>query len=124
MTPDAEIRNDEQSTKNSSYIDMRRCWWDRIVIIKEGSIQGWFVSFIFTILTMTMLALGFFMDNIANGWIKYGGTYATIYLGSTGIWLGYKIAKKRVENGNFQLSEIIETVTKTMKSKEKPLDQQ
>ena len=58
--------------------------------VKDGAIQGWVISFAFTIMTMALLLAGFFSETIKNGWREFGGNYSTLYLGSTGIWLSYR----------------------------------
>jgi hypothetical protein len=63
------------------------------VFDKDGALQGWIVSATFTLVTIVMLVLGFFISVIADGWVKFGGIYATVYIGSLGIWFGYKTAK-------------------------------
>ena len=62
----------------------------RIQLVKDGAIQGWVVSFAFTLMTMILLLMGFFNATVMNGWKVLGGNYSTIYLGSLGIWLGYR----------------------------------
>lgn len=58
--------------------------------VKDGAIQGWVVSFVFTVITMGLLIAGFFDKTILEAWKSLGGNYATLYLGSTGIWMGYR----------------------------------
>lgn len=60
---------------------------------KEGQLNGWIVSLFFTLITIIMLILGFFIPRVTEGWVKIGGNYATIYIGSLGIWFGYKSLK-------------------------------
>jgi len=69
----------------------------KLQIIKDGAIQGWAVSFVFTVMTMVLLVAGFFSETVKSGWKEFGGNYATLYLGSLGIWLGYRGFKSYTE---------------------------
>jgi hypothetical protein len=69
----------------------------KIQLVKDGAIQGWVVSFVFTIITMILLVAGFFNKTIMEAWKSLGGNYATLYLGSMGIWMGYKGLKSYTE---------------------------
>jgi hypothetical protein len=90
------------------YLSMRKRWWQRVILFKDGAIQGWVVSFAFTVLTMIMLVLGFLVNRVADGWVKFGATYATIYLGSTGTWLGYRYFKSSAEQ--LDISKVTENM--------------
>jgi len=57
---------------------------------KDGSLQGWVTASVFTLLTMVLLATGFFIPKVTDAWIKMGGIYQNIYLWSLGIWFVYK----------------------------------
>lgn len=70
----------------------------RLELIKDGAIQGWVVSFVFTLITMVLLVAGFFNGTIRDGWKVLGGNYSTLYLGSMGIWLGYRGFKSYTES--------------------------
>jgi len=79
----------------------------KIEFVKDGAIQGWVVSFAFTVMTMGLLLAGFFDKMVQDAWKSLGGNYSTIYLGSMGIWLGYRGFKsytetsyKKIEEGN------------------------
>jgi sulfite exporter TauE/SafE len=81
----------------------------KIEFVKDGAIQGWVVSFAFTVMTMILLLVGFFNQTVMNGWKALGGNYSTIYLGSMGIWLGYRGLKsytefnyRKYDEGNIQ----------------------
>lgn len=125
MKKRTDVRLDENPEDASKYLGMRKRWWQRLVLIKDGSIQGWFISFVFTMFTMIVLGLGFFIPKIADAWVKFGYNYATIYLGSTGMWLTYKVAKHKYENGTPDLGSIVSAVTNEMqKSDTKPLEKQ
>lgn len=63
------------------------------VIFKDGALQGWVVSTLWTIVTMFLLVLGFVNKDVRDAWVAFGGNYATIYLGSMGVWFFYKGAK-------------------------------
>ena len=69
----------------------------KLEIIKDGAIQGWAVSFVFTAMTMILLLAGFFNETIRSCWKDLGGNYSTLYLGSMGIWLGYRGFKSYTE---------------------------
>ena len=62
----------------------------KLVIIKDGRLQGWVVATAFTLITIILLILGFFIQCISDGWVKFGARYETIYISSLVIWLGYK----------------------------------
>jgi len=85
---------------------MRR---NKIKFVKDGAIQGWVISFAFTLMTMILLLVGFFNQTVMNRWKVLGGNYSTIYLGSMGIWLGYRGFKsytelnyRKYDEGNIQ----------------------
>jgi hypothetical protein len=103
---------ESESMKPQDYLSMRKHWWERLVIIKDGAIQGWFISFIFTMVTLVMAILGFLIESIAKNWATLGGTYAPIYLGSLAIWFGYKVAQKKAGNGGGGVN--IDSITKTI----------
>jgi hypothetical protein len=63
---------------------------NKFEFVKDGAIQGWVMSSMFTLMTMCLLCAGFFNETVKNGWKEFGGNYATLYLGSLGIWLSYK----------------------------------
>jgi hypothetical protein len=60
---------------------------------ETGALQGWVVSLCFTTITIILLILGFFVPIVQKGWVAIGGTYSTIYIGSLGVWFGYKSLK-------------------------------
>jgi len=62
----------------------------QIRIVKDGSIQGWFVSLCITANIMILLTLGFFLPSVHQGWKDFGPTAATIYLGQFASWLAFK----------------------------------
>lgn len=66
-------------------------------ITKDGTIQGWAVSLTWTLVTLILLILGFFVDKIAAGWKSIGPTYIPIFLGSQATWLTYRYLKHRVD---------------------------
>jgi sulfite exporter TauE/SafE len=76
--------------------------------VKDGAIQGWVISFAFTLMTMALLLAGFFSETIKNGWREFGGNYYTLYLGSTGIWLSYRGLKSYTEY-NYRKIELKDT---------------
>lgn len=71
-------------SKNKSFIQ---------VFDKDGALNGWVVSGTFTLVTIVMLILGLVISTVADAWVKFGSTYATIYISSLGIWFGYKTIK-------------------------------
>ena len=66
----------------------------KLQIIKDGSIQGWFVSFLITINTLIAFNASLFSDKICDRFSKIGATWATIVIGQFGSWLAYKVFKK------------------------------
>jgi hypothetical protein len=65
----------------------------KLEIIKEGAVQGWFVSLVFTVLTMVLLTLAFFIPKVTEAWVKISTTYISVYQWSLTTWFGYKIIK-------------------------------
>jgi len=66
----------------------------KMEIIRDGSIQGWFVSFIVTMATVGAF-VGSMADNaIAERFAKVGSIWAPIVLGQFAAWLAYKTLKK------------------------------
>lgn len=103
--PDA---SEDQS--QSDLIGMRKKWYQRIVLFKDGGLQGWFVNTVWTFFTMTMLGCGFFIVRVREGWVSFGSTYAFIYLGGMAAWFAYKIGKAKVGTDGQQ-----ESVTDALK---------
>lgn len=72
----------------------------RIQIIKDGSIQGWFVSFLITIATLFGFVASMLFDEVADRFAKIGGIWASIVIGQFTAWLAYRVFKPGEKNGN------------------------
>jgi hypothetical protein len=53
-------------------------------IVKDGSIQGWFVSFLITIITLAAFVVSMLSDSVSDRFAKVGGAWATIVIGQFG----------------------------------------
>lgn len=62
----------------------------RIQIIKDGSIQGWFVAFMLTVISVITLILSLMFDVVADRFAKVGGAWAAIVIGQFTAWLAYR----------------------------------
>ena len=62
----------------------------KLQIIKDGSIQGWFVSFMITVVSVVALILSLAFDAIADRFSKVGGAWAAIVIGQFTAWLAYR----------------------------------
>jgi len=65
----------------------------KIQIIKNGSIQGWFASFMITLVSIMALILSLFFDAIADRFEKVGSAWAAIVIGQFTAWLAYRTGK-------------------------------
>ncbi len=59
-------------------------------IIKDGSIQGWFVSLVITTITLAAFVGSMLFDTLADRFAKVGGAWAAIVIGQFTAWLAYK----------------------------------
>jgi len=62
----------------------------KIQIIKDGSIQGWAVSFMITFVSVIALILSLSFDAIADRFAKVGSAWAAIVIGQFTAWLAYR----------------------------------
>lgn len=62
----------------------------KLQIVKDGSIQGWFVSFLITIITLAAFIGSMVSDNISDRFAKVGGSWAAIVIGQFTAWLAYR----------------------------------
>ena len=69
----------------------------KMEIIKDGSIQGWVVSFIVTMATVGAFVGALASNAIAERFAKVGPTWAPIVLGQFAAWLAYKTFRKPEE---------------------------
>lgn len=71
----------------------------RIQIIKDGSVQGWFVSFMITIITLAAFIASMLFDKVADRFAKIGGAWAAIVIGQFAAWLAYRGYTGKPGNG-------------------------
>lgn len=71
----------------------------KIEILKNGSIQGWFVSFLITIITLMAFIASMIFDQVAARFEKIGVAWATIVIGQFGAWLAYRAYSGKPGNG-------------------------
>jgi hypothetical protein len=62
----------------------------KIQIIKEGSIQGWFVSFMITVITLAAFVASMISDKVCDRFAKIGTAWATIVIGQFTAWLAFR----------------------------------
>jgi hypothetical protein len=65
----------------------------KIKIIKDGSIQGWAVSFLITMVSVIALILSLTFDAVADRFAKVGSAWAAIVIGQFTAWLAYRTGK-------------------------------
>ena len=81
----------------------------RFEFVKNGMLQGWVVATAFSLITIVLLILGFIFECVADGWVKFGERYETIYISSLVIWLGYKGIKAvtdKIQSTREKIAEI------------------
>jgi len=90
----------------------------KFMIVKDGSIQGWFVSLVITAVSIGGFIAGLIWDSVAERFSKIGGTWATIAIAQFTAWLAYKVAQKKLENGShgIDINKIIEEVKIALKT--------
>lgn len=71
----------------------------RIQIIKDGSVQGWFVSFMITIITLAAFIASMVFDTVADRFAKIGAAWAAIVIGQFTAWLAYRAYSGKPGNG-------------------------
>ena len=70
----------------------------KISIIKDGSIQGWFVSFIITVVSVLSFIGALFFDKICERFVKVGSIWATLVIAQFTAWLAYRAYTKSNKN--------------------------
>lgn len=65
----------------------------KIQIVKNGSIQGWAVSFLITLVSVIALILSLTFDAVAERFAKVGSVWAAIVIGQFTAWLAYRTGK-------------------------------
>jgi hypothetical protein len=65
----------------------------KIQIVKNGSIQGWAVSLLITLVSVIALILSLTFDVVADRFAKVGGAWAAIVIGQFTAWLAYRTGK-------------------------------
>jgi uncharacterized membrane protein len=71
----------------------------KIQIIKEGSIQGWFVSFLITMITLAAFIASMISDKVCDRFSKIGVAWATIVIGQFTAWLAFRAYSGKTANG-------------------------
>ena len=66
----------------------------KIEIVKNGSIQGWFVSFMITLTSILALVISLCFDEVADRFAKIAGSWAAIVIGQFTAWLAYRAYTK------------------------------
>jgi hypothetical protein len=64
-----------------------------IQVVKDGSIEGWFVALCETVLIFGLLTAGFFSQPIRNAWGVMGTYIQVIFPLTLGSWFAYKTIK-------------------------------
>jgi len=62
----------------------------KIQIVKNGSIQGWAVSLLITLVSVIALILSLTFDVVADRFAKVGGAWAAIVIGQFTAWIAYR----------------------------------
>ena len=75
----------------------------KLQIIKDGSIQGWFVSLTITMVTMSAFIVSLFSDKVCDRFVRLGSTWATIVITQFTAWLAYRAYHGRMGNGQVQV---------------------
>jgi Sec-independent protein secretion pathway component TatC len=70
------------------------------IIADDGSVQGWFVSFLITFLRLGVYIASYVSPELANVEVKIGAGFTTFSLASVGSWFAYKIVKPLTESKN------------------------
>jgi hypothetical protein len=71
----------------------------KIQIIKDGSIQGWAVSFLITVVSVIAFILSLIFNSVADRFAKVGGAWAAIVIGQFTAWLAYRAYTGKPGNG-------------------------
>jgi hypothetical protein len=66
----------------------------KIQIVKDGAIQGWAVSFMITMVSISAFIVSMIYDSFADRFTKVGGIWAAIAVSQFTAWLAYRVFKK------------------------------
>ncbi len=67
------------------------------IIADDGSIQGWFVSFLITFLRLGVYVASYVSPELVKVETQIGAGFTTFSLTSVGSWFAYKLVKPVVE---------------------------
>jgi len=70
----------------------------KIQVIKDGSIQGWAVSFMITSITLAAFVASMISDRICDRFAKIGAAWATIVIGQFTAWLAFRAYSGKTES--------------------------
>jgi len=70
----------------------------KIQIIKDGSIQGWAVSFMITAITLAAFVASMIFDSVCDRFSKIGAAWATIVIGQFTAWLAFRAYSVKTES--------------------------
>ena len=70
------------------------------IIADDGSVQGWFVSFLITFLRLGVYVASYVSPELAKVEMQVGASFTTFSLTSVGSWFAYKIVKPLTESKN------------------------
>ena len=70
------------------------------ILADDGSIQGWFVSFLITFLRLGVYIASYVSPALAEVELKIGASFTTFSLTSVGSWFAYKLIKPITESKN------------------------
>jgi uncharacterized membrane protein len=71
----------------------------KIEIVKQGSVQGWFVSFLITVITLAAFIASMVSDKVCDRFAKIGVAWATIVIGQFTAWLAFRAYAGKTANG-------------------------
>jgi uncharacterized membrane protein len=71
----------------------------KIEIVKQGSVQGWFVSFLITVITLAAFIASMVSDKVCDRFAKIGVAWATIVIGQFTAWLAFRAYSGKTANG-------------------------
>lgn len=67
------------------------------IIADDGSVQGWFVSFLITFLRLGVYIASYVSPELAKVETQIGAGFTTFSLTSVGSWFAYKVIKTAQE---------------------------
>jgi hypothetical protein len=70
----------------------------KMQIVKDGSIQGWFVSFMITLITLAAFVASMIFDKVCDRFAKIGTAWATIVIGQFTAWLAFRAYSGKTES--------------------------